>query len=337
MKKLLKNLFSPSRQKEEKTQTNNPVENTGIETDATEMTQPSDSNNVARQADTLKFDAVRAMNYGELVFATDALRKAMELRPEFETRYYLAEVLVLRNLYEEALTEMNLLLEEVPAHTATLLNRAKLRTEQHDPEGALEDSRAGIESTSEPEEQALLLYYGAIALKDLHRNEEALQFLNESIEKGETFVPAKLLRIRLLIEEKLLEEARQGLDALSSSHPEEEQVPLLSARLYLEEDRQEEALQDYQRLLELDPFSEEGHQGIASLMLKRGEVTEAETFLREAIEELPTTPGLTLMLIQMLEEQGRKEEAEKLRSEMPTEVQEGEAVNFKNLYSGGLY
>ena len=43
-----------------------------------------------RDADVLKFDALRASKIGEYSFAIKAFDKALELRPEFETRYYLA-------------------------------------------------------------------------------------------------------------------------------------------------------------------------------------------------------------------------------------------------------
>ncbi len=336
MKNFLKSLFSSRHEEEGKASVNEAAEQIQTTTTVAENLA-TESDNAARQADTLKFDAIRAMNLGEMVFATEALRKALELRPEFETRYYLAEVLVRRNLSEEALAEMDLLLEEMPMHTATRLNRSKLRCELNNPDGALEDCREGIASTSEPEEQALLLYYGAVALKDLDRHPEAIDYLTEAIEKGESFVMARLLRARLLMEGARYDEAGADLDTIAASHPEEEQVPLLRARLHLLTEKPEEAMQAYTQLLELDPFSEEGHQGMATLMVRNGNTAEAEAFLREAIEELPTQRSLSLLLIDILEHDGRMDEAAELRAQLPEETTGNDTVNFKNLYSGSLF
>ncbi|WP_257125624.1 hypothetical protein [Porphyromonas gingivalis] len=183
MKKLLRNLFGSGREEEKRSASDAMSGREQIVTNSEKSNLSTDPDHVNRQADTLKFDAIRAMNMGELVFATEALRKAMELRPEFETRYYLTEALLRRHLTEEALAQMNLLLEEVPMHTATLLNRAKLRLEQNDPSRALEDCGTGIESTSELEEQALFLYYGASAMKDMKNLKDALCLLKQAIEK----------------------------------------------------------------------------------------------------------------------------------------------------------
>ena len=321
MKKLLRNLFGSGREEEKRSASDAMSGREQIVTNSEKSNLSTDPDHVNRQADTLKFDAIRAMNMGELVFATEALRKAMELRPEFETRYYLTEALLRRHLTEEALAQMNLLLEEVPMHTATLLNRAKLRLEQNDPSRALEDCGTGIESTSELEEQALFLYYGASAMKDMKNLKDALCLLKQAIEKNDAFIPARLLRARMLIDLERYEEATQDLDWVAASDPEEQQ----------------NAMQAYEELLSLDPFNEEGHCGIATLMIKEGRSAEAETFLREAIEEMPVQRNLILMLVEILENKGQTQEAAEWRAKLPEAEVESEAVNFNDLYKGNLY
>ena len=337
MKKLLRNLFGSGREEEKRSASDAMSGREQIVTNSEKSNLSTDPDHVNRQADTLKFDAIRAMNMGELVFATEALRKAMELRPEFETRYYLTEALLRRHLTEEALAQMNLLLEEVPMHTATLLNRAKLRLEQNDPSRALEDCGTGIESTSELEEQALFLYYGASAMKDMKNLKDALCLLKQAIEKNDAFIPARLLRARILIDLERYEEATQDLDWVAASDPEEEQVPMLCARLFMLEGKQQNAIQAYEELLSLDPFNEEGHCGIAILMIKEGRSAEAETFLREAIEEMPVQRNLILMLVEILENKGQTQEAAEWRAKLPEAEVESEAVNFNDLYKGNLY
>ena len=335
--KFLKSLFGSDSKKEKVTASCDTGVNkpTAVNTEDNHLSE--DLEQAARQANTLKFDAIRAMNMGELVFATEALRKALELRPEFETRYYLTEVLVRHHLLDEALAQMDLLLEEVPSHTATLLNRAKLRLEQNNPSGALEDCRAGIESTSEVEEQALFLYYAASAMKDMQNPQDALCLLKQAIEKNESFLQARLLRARMLIDLERYDEASQDLDLVATSDAEEEQVPMLRARIFMLEGKPQNAMQAYEELLNLDPFNEEGHRGIASLMIKDGRSAEAEKFLREAIEEIPEQRNLTLMLVEILENQGKTKEADEWRAKLPEVEAESEAVNFNDLYKGNLY
>lgn len=335
--KFLKSLFGTDSKKEKATVSSDTDVNEPTVVNIENSHHAEEPEHTVRQADTLKFDAIRAMNMGELVFATEALRKALELRPEFETRYYLTEVLVRRHLLNEALAQMDSLLEEVPSHTATLLNRAKLRLEQNNPSGALEDCRAGIESTSEDEEQALFLYYGASAMRDMQNPQDALCLLKQAIEKNESFLQARLLRARMLIDLERYDEASQDLDLVAASDAEEEQVPMLRARIFMLEGKPQNAMQAYEELLSLDPFNEEGHRGIASLMIEEGRSAEAEKFLREAIEEMPEQRSLTLMLVEILENQGQTKEADEWRAKLPEVEAESEAVNFNDLYKGNLY
>ena len=109
-----------------------------------------------RDADVLKFDALRASKIGEYPFAIKAFGKALELRPEFETRYYLAETLMRIGATRQALKHLDLLVEEEPNHLTTRIYRAKAEYEEGQCDKAIEDLKTALALTEEEKDLALL-------------------------------------------------------------------------------------------------------------------------------------------------------------------------------------
>lgn len=330
MKKIFRSLFKGSSTNDKSAQTEE--QNTELATKAA-----SDRDNILR-ADTLKFDAIRAMKINEFDFAIEALLKSLELRPEFEARYYLADVYNRVGNTIAALEHMNLLLEEEPDHIPTLLNRAKLRLAQKEAQLALGDLEHAQTLASEDEEKALLYYVEAQCYEALDSNEKALEAVNKTLLiDGDLRMPALLLRTQLHYDGRRFDEAELDVQKGRADYPEEESFLIWQGKIFAQREGWEQAEQCFNQVLDLNPFSEEAHLSIAKMLIRKNEEQKAEAYLRESLEELPSSVALHLLLIELLKGSGRNAEAEELKAALAELGASDSLLDFSQLYAGGLY
>ncbi len=293
-----------------------------------------------RDADTLKFDALRALKMGQVDFALKALSKALELHPEFETRFYYAEALTLDRQYAKAWEQYDSLLAEHPDHILSLKNRASLRIAGEDYVGALEDIEAALRSTEE-EEQKMVLYQqqSKVFLKQ--------EIFDKSLEAAEKAIALKspsplpyLQKVEALIGLSQVEEAKRFIKEASSLFPEEEQFSLAQAKIALVQKEYAEAYRAYQEALEKDPFNEEAYCGTACLMLQEGKEEEAVAYLEAALEDQNVSYTLLSLLLNLYQKKGWGEKAESIRRQMEelAPEQKGEVVDFvQQYYKNNVY
>lgn len=299
-----------------------------------------------RQADTLKFDAIRAMRVGELRFALSALEKSLELSTQFETRYYYSEALLMAGNKDEALRQMGLLLDEEPNHLPTLLSRGRLLLEMDHYAESLSDvdKALAIEATLEPDKEDLSHYQlsmiKARALRSLERYEEAISLLNSLfdlyLERGQIL----LLKAEIEISANLPTEADKSLQQAVELLPEEERVPLLMAQLAQSSYNHEAAIRYYEQALNLNPFCIEALVAKARLRSELGNTDAAIRDLLEAKEGMAPSRDLLQALIELYNSLGNIEEVQNLEKELSDEKfvdTESGKNNFDNLYSGGIY
>lgn len=294
--------------------------------------------NALRQADTLKFDALRALKFNEIDFAIQALGKSIELSPRFETRYYLGMALVKANRQEEALDQFSLVLHEQPEHTLTLLQRAHLHLQHGSYAEAVADAEKVLLLTEEDEQK---LTAGRLIAESYAGGEDwaaAVQALDAAIALPEQDnYEVRLLRARYLVNLNEYDRAEEDLQILAEQNPHEELVPLVRARMARARRSDEDAMMHYREALELDPFNDMAYRGLAELMPDRSAALE---LIGTVFEEQPHNLSIGLLLKQLLEEQGKAEEAvalaEKLKAMEPKVGQDPDQV-AKGLYSGGIY
>lgn len=322
--------------------------------------QNKDLKVIENQADTLKFDAIRASRIHEYDFALNAFEKSLELRPQFETRYYYMETLFAANHRVEGLRQLDLLIEEEPAHIPSLYKRCNTGLEDGKFEEVLNDADKALEivresdAKEEPEKEDAdqlenqpvledISFYEfsrckAKALEGLGRVEEAVNVINSLIEDYPKAGELYLLKGRIEIESRHFEDAENSLSKASELMPDEEYVPIMKARLAFACEKLEESLELYQSVLELDPFSIDAHLGIAGVYKKQGQADEAIKFLEEAMDEENPNRDFLKMLISLYQDTGNEERRKKLEEKLDSLEEEKDAkANFDNLYSGGLY
>lgn len=294
--------------------------------------------NSLRQADTLKFDALRALKFNETDFAIQALGKSIELSPRFETRYYLGMALVKAHRQEEAIEQFSLVLHEQPEHTLTLLQRAHLYLLHGRYGEAMTDAEEVLRLAGEDEQKLTAERLIAESYAGREDWPAAVRALDAAMALPEQDnYEVRLLRARYLANLNEYDRAEEDLQILAEQNPHEELVPLVRARMARTRHRDEEAAMHYREALELDPFNDVAYRGLAELMLDRGAALE---LIRTAFEEQPHNLAIGLILKQLLEEHGNTEEAaelvEKLKTVEPEAGQDPDQV-AKGLYSGGIY
>jgi predicted Zn-dependent protease len=111
------------------------------------------------------------------------------------------------------------------------------------------------------------------------------------------------------------------LEALKLS-PETTADTLLAADLAEQSGQDDAAEAAYRRVLDKDPKSEPANAGMAHLLIKKKQYTEAETMLRAALEKLPDDPALSAQLATVLAAEDKAEALpllQKLHAEHPAD------------------
>lgn len=311
------------------------------------------------QADTLKFDAIRASRMHEYQFALSAFAKSLEMRPQFETRYYYMDTLFAAGAKDEAMTQLNLLLDEEPTHLPSLHRRCTKCLEEGAYEQALKDVEMALgevskecssddvsdlpdnASSQEGEEDITYLEFTrckAKALDGLGRTEEAVDLVETLIKDYPKAGGLFLLKGRMEIALKRFDAAVKSLDFAEELMPDEEYVPIMKARLAFCREDLDAALNLYQSVLDLDPFSIDAHLGMAKVYRAKGDTTKAIELLEDVNDpEMPNKDYLEA-LIELYKEEGNEDKVAEL-NEILSKLQEAtdQKVNFDNLYAGGIF
>ncbi|KGN97363.1 hypothetical protein HQ36_07340 [Porphyromonas gingivicanis] len=292
-----------------------------------------------KEADVLKFDGLRAMRLGEVSFALKALSKALELRPEFETRFYYAEALTLNHQEREALKQYDLLLEECPNHILCLINRASLRIDVEAYTEALMDVELALNTNEDEEQRALLYQMKAKVYLLLKEYDKVLVTAEQAIMLKAKSSLAYLQKIQALVGLERWEEANRFIEKAISTFPEEEQFNLFQAKVALKQEQYAEAYQAYQDALVKDPFNEEAYCGMACLLVQRGEMTEAIDFLEQTLKEQNPSVMMLSLLASIYKKMGLVEKEQKIREQIKEFSSDGEQpIDFvQQLYKGNAY
>ncbi|KXB32857.1 tetratricopeptide repeat protein [Bacteroidales bacterium KA00251] len=292
--------------------------------------------NDKEEATLYKFDGVKAMRIGNFPLAIKFFEKALEVCPEFETRYYYTQALKGSNRQEEALVQYDVLLEEVPTHYAALVERADLLLQQDRMEDSLKDCTLALEQSEADEEKALcyrLLSRIHLALKHYT---EAIENAEKALAIQEDDTVSALVKARALTYLPDRSAAIHYISEACQRFPLEERFLLYEAYLYEQYKEEEEATRLYKETLEVDPFNEEAALGLLRMMLNDAQESEALSFIESFIAERNVSSNLKRVYANLLTKNGRESEATSILSELEDEGAEGVA-DFSGLYQGGIF
>lgn len=295
-----------------------------------------------KKFDVLKYDGVRALKIGKLAYAIKCLVGALDLQEDFETRTYLVTAYMAAHKLEEALGELNQLVELDPDHIQTRLSRINLLF-MLDKESEVEVDCLHIIGLDETNHLPWFLL--GKAKRALGNPLGAIADLTKAIALNESFIDAYLLRAEVLLAMGQAKEALLDVEKALLLNPEEESSYLLRGCIQEALGNWDAAAADYQNTLELNPFNEEAGLLTGRLLITQNRLDEAICFFDELIELKPE-------LAKAYAERGRAknlkgdkvgafEDLKKSIELNPTGDEamrlEGQHSNFDNLYKGGIF
>lgn len=292
-----------------------------------------------RDADVLKFDALRASKIGEYPFAIKAFGKALELRPEFETRYYLAETLMRIGATRQALKHLDLLVEEEPNHLTTRIYRAKAEYEEGQYDKAIEDLKTALALTEEEKDLALLhrlLAANYIAQKEW---QNAVDEATKAIDLHDEEPSSSLYKTKALVALEQWDEATEFLREAFRAFPEEERFHLYEADIALAKGDYPAAQTAYRTALDKDPFNEDACCGLGHIEELSGNLSQAIQLLQGYVEDGIVGKNILTYLIQLLDKSGRGGETTPYKAQLQ-EMDESEAqskADFEYIHDTSVY
>lgn len=298
--------------------------------------------NDRKKFDVLKYDGIRALRIGKLAYAIKCLVEALELQEDFEARTYLVTAYTSAHKLEEAMAELDRLVELDPIHIQTRLSRINLLF-MLDREGEVE---ADCREIIKLEETNYLAWYLMGKAKYILNNPlGAIADLTKAITLKDDFVDAYWMRAQVLLVMRQVSEALLDVEKAIQLNPEEENLYLLRGRIRLVLDDKEAALVDFQNVLDLNPYNEEAGLSIGQLLIDQERLDEAIHFFDELIELKPEFAKAYAERGRAKNKKGDKvgafEDLKKSIELNPVgdEAQRLEGVhsNFDNLYKGGFF
>lgn len=328
-----------------------PVSTEEVEQETTDVTQEvaeqateqvSETKADTLKANTLKFDALRALRIGEVDFAIRALHTSLEEIDDPECRLYLAQALQRKPDLAVSMTELTTILEAYPDYPAALYEATKVSNGLDQHSETIAYAERALATELETAQQAELHRMKAQAQLALSESEQALATIDQALQLTDEVPLYWLIKVKVLIALERWEEALAVALETAEKFPEEERAYLYEGLIAYHEGDKERAERAFRQVVETDPFNVEGYMHLTHLVEElRGKEAAADE-MEQAMEMIPQpTRALLDYAARLYKECDRTELYEgvqQLLAELPedAETQTGE-VNFANLYAGGFY
>ena len=328
-----------------------PVSTEEVEQETTDVTQEvaeqateqvSETKADTLKANTLKFDALRALRIGEVDFAIRALRTSLEEIDDPECRLYLAQALQRKPDLAGSMTELTTILEAYPDYPAALYEATKVSNGLDQHSETIAYAERALATELETAQQAELHRMKAQAQLALSESEQALATIDQALQLTDEVPLYWLIKVKVLIALERWEEALAVALETAEKFPEEERAYLYEGLIAYHEGDKERAERAFRQVVETDPFNVEGYMHLTHLVEELRGKEAASDEMEQAMEMIPQpTRALLDYAARLYKECDRTEQYEgvqQLLAELPedAETQTGE-VNFANLYAGGFY
>lgn len=328
-----------------------PVSTEEVEQETTDVTQEvaeqateqvSETKADTLKANTLKFDALRALRIGEVDFAIRALHTSLEEIDDPECRLYLAQALQRKPDLAGSMTELTTILEAYPDYPAALYEATKVSNGLDQHSETIAYAERALATELETAQQAELHRMKAQAQLALSESEQALATIDQALQLTDEVPLYWLIKVKVLIALERWEEALAVALETAEKFPEEERAYLYEGLIAYHEGDKERAERAFRQVVETDPFNVEGYMHLTHLVEELRGKEAASDEMEQAMEMIPQpTRALLDYAARLYKECDRTELYEgvqQLLAELPedAETQTGE-VNFANMYAGGFY
>ncbi|WP_304287942.1 tetratricopeptide repeat protein [Porphyromonas uenonis] len=294
------------------------------------------------KANTLKFDALRALKIGEVDFAIRALHTSLEEIDDPECRLYLAQALQRKPDLAGSMAELTTILEAYPDYPMALYEATKVANGLDQHSETIAYAERALATELEKVEQAELYRMKAQAQLALSESEQALATIDQALQLTDEVPLYWLLKVKALIALERWEDALAVALETAEKFPEEERAYLYEGLITYHEGDKERAERAFRQVVETDPFNVEGYMHLTHLVEElRGKEAAADE-MEQALDMIPQPTRALLDYAALLyKECDRAEQYEGVQqqlAELPedAETKTGE-VNFAGLYAGGFY
>ena len=294
------------------------------------------------KANTLKFDALRALKIGEVDFAIRALHTSLEEIDDPECRLYLAQALQRKPDLAGSMAELTTILEAYPDYPMALYEATKVSNGLDQHSETIAYAERALATELETAQQAELYRMKAQAQLALGESEQALATIDQALQLTDEVPLYWLIKVKVLIALKRWEDALAVALETAEKFPEEERAYLYEGLITYHDGDKERAERAFRQVVETDPFNVEGYMHLTHLVEElRGKEAAADE-MEQALEMIPQPTRALLdyaaLLYKECDRTEQYEGVQKLLADLPedAETKAGE-VNFANLYAGGFY
>lgn len=294
------------------------------------------------KANTLKFDALRALKIGEVDFAIRALHTSLEEIDDPECRLYLAQALQRKPDLAGSMAELTTILETYPDYPAALYEATKVSNGLDQHSETIAYAERALATELETAQQAELHRMKAQAQLALSDSEQALATIDQALQLTDEVPLYWLIKVKVLIALERWEEALAVALETAEKFPEEERAYLYEGLITYHEGDKERAERAFRQVVETDPFNVEGYMHLTHLVEElRGKEAAADE-MEQALDMIPQPTHALLdyaaLLYKECDRTEQYEGVQQLLADLPedAETKAGE-VNFANLYAGGFY
>lgn len=235
----------------------------------------------AKNFDVLKFDGVRAMRGGEMLYAIKCFSHALELKEDLEIRDYLSQALIHNNELLPAFEQLQKLADAQPDNQEIFIRMANIAFMMED-YGAMAD--ACEKALLIDKENSLVQYLYARACIGQGDVVNAIAMLTKAIALKEDYGDAYLLRGETLLEMGDVEGADEDARYLLEKVNDSEDVLLLKARIEAKKGNADEAISQYDKVIEANPFCLVAFKERGALRLQQGDKDGAEEDMKQVLE-----------------------------------------------------
>lgn len=294
------------------------------------------------KANTLKFDALRALKIGEVDFAIRALHTSLEEIDDPECRLYLAQALQRKPDLAGSMAELTTILEAYPDYPMALYEATKVANGLDQHSETIAYAERALATELEKVEQAELYRMKAQAQLALGESEQALATIDQALQLTDEVPLYWLLKVKALIALERWEDALAVALETAEKFPEEERAYLYEGLITYHEGDKERAERAFRQVVETDPFNVEGYMHLTHLVEElRGKEAAADE-MEQALDMIPQPTRALLdyaaLLYKECDRAEQYEGVQQMLAELPedAETKTGE-VNFAGLYAGGFY
>jgi tetratricopeptide (TPR) repeat protein len=292
--------------------------------------------------DIFKYDGLRAMRAGQVVYAVKCYKAALNIREDKEVLQFLIAAYSALHETDSALDVANRLLELCPDDMNARLARAGLLYQMEKEGEAIGDCLNVIAANEAQHVAWFMMGRAKRKLKDLPG---AIDDLTRAVAIEEGFADAYLARGEALFEAERIEEALADVDKLIELAPEEEAVYLLKGRIHEYLKDFIAAADNYNRVVELNPFNEEAALLKGALLIREGKADEAIAFFDDILELNPefTQAYRARSKAKLLKGNDKEASEDDARAdELEAEEKDdgstaGKQPNFNDIYKGGIF